>query len=598
MATKYPSALDDATTLGPTFLDVVPPADPQRNIAAEFRNNANDAVLAVQTRLGILDDTSTASVDWGMLTVSSTPNQGLRFAGSHATFPGLQAEDGIFLDSASGNPAFHKAGDPVGTFTDLTSGGGVSDWDALYGASKTMDISGTVLTWTQSAGTGVGFLVQKTSGTATDAIMSVSAANAAFPAGVAALKVVNQRLATPGLALDIDGEVKLTNHGRVYTEGTTDLTLETTGANAPITLLTSNAINTSNITINAGQSDLILTTGNLGTIDLQGAGTNGVNIAGCPLTMNLTSATWSLGGVLCQITHPGNTTSGFRMNLQGASNLTWDNGSANRIWADNSHLTIETTRNVSDLHLRSNQDAYLNVTRDVIFAARGSANISLNDAGNPIPATTNKTIIGAINELASSAVSSWNDLYALGTQMDITGSTMEFAGNTGNTAFQVSQVGAGHLLRLYDTTNTTVRLECRKSGELLTDAAVDVSGTAAFDFKNNWTTNADGMILRARDQTNFYFQIYNDGSVESKTSSSTTNPVFYLRQLASGLPEIRFDGITGADQTSTISSVQGDGSSVVGPLNKTTTVGWQFSQMIKINVNGTDAYIAAYTAAP
>jgi len=401
MATKYPTALDDATTLGPTFLDVTPPADPQRNIAAEFRNNSNEAVLAVQTRLGILDDTSTASVDWGLLTVSSTPNQGLRFAGSHATFPGLQAEDGIFLDSASGNPAFHKAGDPVGTFTDLTSGGGVSDWDALYGASKTMDISGTALTWTQSAGTGIGFLVQKTSNTATDAVMKVQATGTGFPADTPVLSVLNSRFASPGLALDLSGYLRFSQHGRIYTEGGTDLEIETTGANAPLTINTTSSAATSPITIDAGISDLTLTTGNTAKIYLQGASGYGVDISGCPLTMTLESATWSLGGVLCQITHPGNTTNGFRLNMQGADNLNWNDGNANRIWASDSHLTIETTRSLSDLHLQSNQDAYLNATRDVIFAARGSANISLNDAGNPIPTTTNKTIVGAINELAA-----------------------------------------------------------------------------------------------------------------------------------------------------------------------------------------------------
>lgn len=143
MATKYPTAIDDAVTLGGPFIDTAPPVDPQRNIAAEFRNNLNDATLAIERRLGILGSTDPITVDWGLLTVSGDPNQGVRFENAHVAWPGLIAESGIFVATGTGNVSYHKAGDPLAIFTDLTSGGGISSWNDLYATGTQMDVTGT-----------------------------------------------------------------------------------------------------------------------------------------------------------------------------------------------------------------------------------------------------------------------------------------------------------------------------------------------------------------------------------------------------------------------------------------------------------------------
>jgi len=151
MATKYPTALDDSVTLGGPFIDKSPPVDPQRNIGAEFRNNANDADIAVQTRLGILNSIDVTSVDWGLMSVGGDPNQGLRVADTHAEWPGAVGEGGLFIATGTGNISYHEVGDPLATFTDLT-GGGVSSWNALYATGTQMDVTSASMVFAGTLG--------------------------------------------------------------------------------------------------------------------------------------------------------------------------------------------------------------------------------------------------------------------------------------------------------------------------------------------------------------------------------------------------------------------------------------------------------------
>jgi hypothetical protein len=146
MATNYPTSYDDGTTHGGPFIDVATPTDLQRNIAAVYRNNLNDIVVAIENKLGFTGETTDTTVDWALLTVGGTPNQGLRFAGTHAQWPALTTENGIFIDSTSGDVAFHKAGDPVGTFAILTSSANAT-WDGIYAADKDLSINSGDLEW-------------------------------------------------------------------------------------------------------------------------------------------------------------------------------------------------------------------------------------------------------------------------------------------------------------------------------------------------------------------------------------------------------------------------------------------------------------------
>jgi hypothetical protein len=163
MPTNFPVSYDTTTELGGPFVNVVPPADPLRNIDADRMNNSNDSIMAIEARVGRLGETNTGTLDWATLTVAGAPSQGLRFAGSHVAWPGLQAEPGLFIDSATNHVCFHLSGDPLGTFTDLTAGGGAGTWDALYDASDTMaiDTVARTLTWTSSIPQ-TGFLLDRT----------------------------------------------------------------------------------------------------------------------------------------------------------------------------------------------------------------------------------------------------------------------------------------------------------------------------------------------------------------------------------------------------------------------------------------------------
>jgi hypothetical protein len=124
MPSNFPSAYDTLVELGGPFINVSPPVDPLRDIDANRANNANDSLMAIEARVGRLGEVSTGSLDWATLTVAGAPSQGLRFAGGHVAWPGLQAESGLFIDSSNDHVCFHKTGDPLGTFTDLTTGGG------------------------------------------------------------------------------------------------------------------------------------------------------------------------------------------------------------------------------------------------------------------------------------------------------------------------------------------------------------------------------------------------------------------------------------------------------------------------------------------
>lgn len=147
MSTNFPAGLDTATELGPNYINTSAVTDQQRQIDATFRTNIKDAMFAVEARIGITNSTVTSSLSWATLSVSGTDNQGLRFAGGgSATWPGLVGEDGVFLDSGTGFPAFHRNGDAAGVFYPLTTAG--SNLQSAYNAGATITTSGTDLAFT------------------------------------------------------------------------------------------------------------------------------------------------------------------------------------------------------------------------------------------------------------------------------------------------------------------------------------------------------------------------------------------------------------------------------------------------------------------
>ena len=148
MSTNFPVNYDDLVNLGGPFLNIRPPADPFHYLDAAHANTWVDSIVAIENRIGKIGDTSTTSIDWALLTYGGTANQGLRIRDANAIWPGSTREQGIFVDTVSGNVCFHKAGDPTSTFTDLTVG--ADTWNEVYANGNTMDVSGTGLVWTQT----------------------------------------------------------------------------------------------------------------------------------------------------------------------------------------------------------------------------------------------------------------------------------------------------------------------------------------------------------------------------------------------------------------------------------------------------------------
>lgn len=148
MTTLFPGSLDTTTELGSTYINDVAVTDQQRQVDATLRTNTKDAIMAVEARIGVTNSAVASSLSWATLSVGGTNNLGLRFAGSSAAWPGTTAEDGIFLVSTTGYPAYHRSGDPVGTFSYLTGISSMISMQGAYDGGASLTTSGTNLAYT------------------------------------------------------------------------------------------------------------------------------------------------------------------------------------------------------------------------------------------------------------------------------------------------------------------------------------------------------------------------------------------------------------------------------------------------------------------
>ena len=222
MPTNYPSALDNATTLGPTFINDVAVTDQARQIDATLRTNIKDAVLALEARIGITSSTVTSSLSWATLSAGGTDNQGLRIAGGGSTtWPGTVAEAGIFLDAGSGFLAYHRSGESTSTFYQLASAASAMSLQNSYAGGNTITTSGAndiafalsatenfTLTHTADSNT----QIATTARTATDGLLDINCLGIAAT-GVMAVNVKcenstnNQEIGGQYVALDNSGDL-------------------------------------------------------------------------------------------------------------------------------------------------------------------------------------------------------------------------------------------------------------------------------------------------------------------------------------------------------------------------------------------------------
>jgi hypothetical protein len=171
MATNFPGSLDTfgaGGTIGGPFVDAAPPVDLFVDIAADFRSNLNDAMLAVQSRVGLTNSTDPGSLSWATLAAGGVNNLGLRFAQDETGWPGAVGESGIFLKDGTLEPMFHRAGEPVGTFYSMLGGGSSGDLQDAYNASSdpaTIAMSGTKNMVFHTHSSGAAFALANEAGT-------------------------------------------------------------------------------------------------------------------------------------------------------------------------------------------------------------------------------------------------------------------------------------------------------------------------------------------------------------------------------------------------------------------------------------------------
>jgi len=546
MATNYPLSLDDVTTIGGPFVNVLPIVNPATDIDAVRRNNLNDSVVAIETRLGIIGDPSVSSVDWATLTVSGVPNQGLRFAGTHVAFPGIIGESGIFIDDATGNVSYHKSGDPLGTFTDLTAGGGASTWDAIYALNKALDISSTVLTYTQSTATGTGFKVDRNEAVSDAATMIVQNINVldTQPA-LSIISASNVALAVAGVVAQTTA-VNPTVAFEAYTTSVTSGGID--GGPGPFPVGVVNYLS-----------------------DITGAGA-GVDINSA--LMCGFKATYTDGG-------GSNAPIGF--------------------WADDTHqIGFYSQSNV--VIQANNSGRALEISQDgsgsLISTGKGSASWDLGDTmeifHEPIPPTapldaywmrvTSGGLTGGVLEIVSCFKAT-----PVGSALDtnVQAYMSAFAASdfnaSGGTAKGVGfSVGSGYEYGL----STLARISVQSS---------HTAGDAILNISNNVASSLE--LLRVRDGFSGANRLVvtQAGHTAIETSSTLATEALKITQNDTDEPFIQYAGTITGDATANISTLNGDGI-VEGPkAYGGLSAGWQFEGMIRINVNNVDRWVPYYS---
>jgi len=71
MATNYPTSLDDNSTLGPNVANALPVTDPVHHIDATHKNNTRDAVVALETKVGVDGSAAPSSLDFRIAALES-----------------------------------------------------------------------------------------------------------------------------------------------------------------------------------------------------------------------------------------------------------------------------------------------------------------------------------------------------------------------------------------------------------------------------------------------------------------------------------------------------------------------------------------------
>lgn len=225
MPTNFPTSLDTlgaGGTLGGPFIDAAPPVDLFEDIAADFRSNTNDALLAVEARVGLTNSTDPGSFSWATVSVGGVNNLGLRFAQEETEWPGLVAESGIFLKDVTFEPMFHRAGEAKATFYSMINTG--DTLQAAYdtsGSPAQIAMSGTKNLLFNTHSGGAAFVVADEANTSFFISADEVAGELSLGTG-ATLKILLEGQIASNMAFDGAAPRSI--------ENSDDLTLQTVGA--------------------------------------------------------------------------------------------------------------------------------------------------------------------------------------------------------------------------------------------------------------------------------------------------------------------------------------------------------------------------------
>jgi len=244
--------------------------------------------------------------------------------------------------------------------------------------------------------------------------------------------------------------------------------------------------------------------------------------------------------------------------IQGDANLTWTG----------TELSVDGSAVIND----SGAD------RDVRIEGDTATNLFLSNAGSDA-IQIGTTTAGAIADFRAANIV----LNEVGADNDI---RME-----GDTATSLLKLDAGLDAVQIGTTTAGVIADFRTAAIVFNE-----DGTADRDFRMEGDTDTDLLhVDTSTDRIGVGIAAPLAKEHVKQTSLTGAVPVQTLEQIDQDFAFTDYVGTSAADQTKSISTVNGDGT-VEGPKNFSASAGWAFAGMIRQKVNGTDVWIPYYTA--
>jgi len=111
-----------------------------------------------------------------------------------------------------------------------------------------------------------------------------------------------------------------------------------------------------------------------------------------------------------------------------------------------------------------------------------------------------------------------------------------------------------------------------------------------------WADSEDAAFIADRANQ---FKVRASGNVHFRqNNAAAAQPVLELSQADIDDTFVNFIGTSAADQTRSISTLNGDGLAVDGPMPAAAAPGWAYAGMVRVDINGAEYWMPFYTADP